>query len=364
MKSVLFLFYALLSPALAGDPVSALNDKLRAGAVQLNFDDAHGYLRSVLDALHVPLESQLLVFSKTSGQAMKIEPRNPRALYFNDSVAVGWVHGGLLEAMAQSPHGDIAFYTLDQRPWVYRERTAEALFEPRPDCLHCHGSGTLVLSVSPSPDGVPVNRLGLRNTDHRTPFADLWGGWYVTGTSAAPHMGNGIVTHARLESMKPAFDPAAYPTPYSDIVALMVFEHQMHMMNLLTAARLRDNVNELVDYMLFIDEPPLPGQVHGASGFAAGFAVPGLRDTQGRSLRQLDLASRLMRYPCSYMIYAEAFDGLPASTKAAIYKRLWRILSAQEDSAKYARLTLADRRAIVEILRDTKKNLPDYFRPI
>jgi hypothetical protein len=184
-------------------------------------------------------------------------------------------------------------------------------------------------------------------------------------------MGNAIVTNvkatagsAKLEPIKEKFDPAAYLSPYSDIVALMVFEHQMHMMNLISAARLSDNTAELVDYLLFIDEPLLEGKVEGTSGFAETFAVAGLRDSKGRSLRQLDLTKRLMRYPCSYMIYAEAFDGLPASRKDAIYRRLWSILSGEEAGARYARLNLAERRAIVEILRATKKGLPDYFQPI
>jgi hypothetical protein len=160
----------------------------------------------------------------------------------------------------------------------------------------------------------------------------------------------------------------------------MVFDHQMHMTNLLTrvgweirsalydkrrdlAARLRDCASELVDYLLFVDEAPLAGRIEGTSGFAVKFAAGGPRDSQGRSLRQLDLEKRLLRYPCSYMIYTEAFDSLPAEAKAAVYQRIWQIVSGKDRSAKYARLSLADRQAIVEILRETKKGLPDYFQP-
>jgi hypothetical protein len=90
----------------------------------------------------------------------------------------------------------------------------------------------------------------------------------------------------------------------------------------------------------------------------------GPRDHQGRSLRDLDLTHRLLRYPCSYMIYSAAFDALPADAKDAIYKRMWQVLSGDDQGQKYSRLTLADRRAVVEILRDTKKDLPSYFQPV
>jgi len=95
--------------------------------------------------------------------------------------------------------------------------------------------------------------------------------------------------------------------------------------------------------------------------FAASFAKTALRDSRGRSLRDLDLQRRLLRYPCSYMIYSEAFDALPADAKEAIYRRMWQVLSGAEKDKKYARLTAADRRAVIEILRETKRGLPGYF---
>ena len=119
-----------------------------------------------------------------------------------------------------------------------------------------------------------------------------------------------------------------------------------------------------MDYLLFVDESPLPGKVESTSGFAAKFASRGPFDRQGRSLRQLDLETQLFRYPCSYMIYTEAFDNLPEMAHNAIYQRLWQVLSGAERGAKYSHLTLMDRQAIVEILRETKKGLPDYFQPV
>jgi hypothetical protein len=159
----------------------------------------------------------------------------------------------------------------------------------------------------------------------------------------------------------------------------MVFEHQMRMVNLFTrlgwqtryalshpvAAQsrqyLRHTTDELVDYMLFVDEPPLANPIHGTSGFAEKFSAEGPDDSHGRSFRQIDLERRLMRYPCSYMIYSEAFDALPAEARQAVYDRMWQILSGKDKSPRYARLSLADRRAVVEILRETKNGLPDYF---
>jgi hypothetical protein len=167
------------------------------------------------------------------------------------------------------------------------------------------------------------------------------------------------------------------------VAALLVFNHQMHITNLLirmgwetrvalaqqpsavseaiTSRVLRNNARELVDYLLFVDEAPLAGKVTASTLFTSEFAARGPYDDRGRSLRQLDLEQRLLRYPCSYMIYSAAFDGLPAQAKAAIYQRLWVILSGGQSDARYRRLTLPDRRAILEILRDTKPDLPDYF---
>jgi hypothetical protein len=331
------------------DPVAALSHR------QLPFDGTYGYLPALLEALHVPVESQMAVFSKTSIQSLRIEPSNPRVLYFNDSVAVGWVRGGFIELTAQDPATGIRFYTLQQR--------ADEVLTRREDCLRCHKSGnTLVRSVTSAPYGIPSDEI---DTDSRTPFAQLWGGWYVTGNvGAAHHRGNAVFANAERRELTPALDPRVALTSSSDAVALLVFGHQMRMMNLLAHP---DNINELVDYMLFVDEAPLPGKVEGSSGFAEKFTATGPRDSKGRSLRQFDLEHRLMRYPCSYMIYTAAFEGMAADTKDSVYRRMWQILSGQilsgkDRSGKYSHLSHDDRRAVVEILRETKSDLPDYFR--
>jgi hypothetical protein len=222
--------------------------------------------------------------------------------------------------------------------------------------------GMLVRSVPITPDGVARFHLGNYVTDHRSPLEERWGGWFVTGGVDALHMGNCAVPDLENpEKTAPVEMPSTdgrYLAPHSDVAALMVFDHQMRMMNLLThVSRDIDSVREFVDYLLFVDEAPLTSKLRGTSGFAGKFAAQGPRDTRGRSLRQLDLEHRLLRYPCSYMIYSEAFDALPAGTKDAIYRRMWQILSGEDRDAKYARLSSADRRAIVEILRETK---PDF----
>jgi hypothetical protein len=374
------------------DPVAKLNRKLQEGQVQLKFDGTSGYLRSVLDALDVPIESQLAVFSKTSLQARLINPRNPRTIFFNDSVAVGWVRGEpFVEVAAEDPQQGVIFYTLDQkaadRPQLQRSDS----------CLQCHESyvtlgvpGTLIRSAFPATDGTPLRHLGDYVPDHRSPLEQRWGGWFVTGKlGAVRHMGNVLVGNPKElepkfaglspESLRGLFESGDYLSPYSDVVAHLVFEHQMHMINLLTragwetrwalyehrsdlAVRVREAANELVDYLVFVDEAPLGGKIQGTSGFQEKFAERGPRDHMGRSLRQFDLDRRLMRYPCSFMIYSEAFDALPSEAKEAIYKRMWQILSGAATGEKYARLSLADRQAVVEILRATKKDLPDYFR--
>lgn len=348
------------------DPVSTLARAIEDGRVQLEYDGKTGYLPALLHALDISPDSQVAVFSQTSFQAAIITPKNPRTIYFNDHAAVGYVHGGaVLEAAAQDPVRGMVFYTVAQQ-------AGAPVFARTRECLRCHVSwdtlgvpGMFVLSTGP-PDSSGYASGG--TVDQRSPIADRWGSWYVTGKMVPKHS-MGIV----LPSLQERVDTSHYLTPYSDVVALMTLEHQTRMTNLLTyigwearvgadEAKIRSIARELVDYLLFVNEAPLNGPVEGSSGFAARFAALGPRDSRGRSLRQFDLQKRLMRYPCSYMIYSPAFDALPAAAKSAVYDRLWQVLSGRDTAAKYARLTPADRRAVVEILRDTKTDLPEEFR--
>jgi hypothetical protein len=377
------------------DAVVGVNRRLESGELQLAVTPETGYLRSVLAAFDIPIESQILVFTKTGVQSQFTSPANPRAFYFNDSVIVGYIRGApVLEVASLDPQQGVIFYTLQQYA------TSPDRLTRRNQCLSCHESissldvpGMLVRSHFTGADGLPLRQLGTSVVDHRTPFEQRWGGWYVTGTHGAKrHLGNATVRDIEkpesmitadtlnLKSVEGRFDTRGYPLAQSDIVALMVFEHQMHAMNLLVrlgwdarvaefdrkldvaAGPLRDGIDELVDYFLFVDEAPLTAKVVGNAAFAERFSARGPRDGRGRSLRELDMTTRMMRYPCSYMIYSPAFDGLPTVVRDAIYQRLWRVLSGQDDAPRYARLSSEDRRAIIEILRDTKPGLPDSFR--
>ena len=373
------------------DLVADLGRRIEDRTMRVDFDEGSGYLTSVLNALHVPVESQMLVMSKTGVQALYTGPANPRAIFFNDAVTVGYIRGApLLELAVQDPQQGVVFYVVEQKPQT------RPLFERRPACLTCHQAystihvpGMLARSVFMAPDGLPLSQFGSYDPDHRTLFRQRWGGWYVTGTHGSMrHMGNAIVTNVEQRdamisertlnrtSLDGLFDARGYVSAHSDIAALMVFQHQGHMMNLitrvgwdariaahegrldLTGGRLRDAVNELVDYLLFVDEEPLTAAIKGTSGFAETFAAQGPADSRGRSLRQLDLERRLLRYPCSYMIYSAAFGALPIEVRGAVYSRMWDVLEGRDTDPRYARLSEPDRRAVVEILRDTLPDLP------
>lgn len=388
--------------------IADLNARLETGDVVLTFDAQNGYLTSVLETLNVPMESQLLVFSPTSFQEEFIRFDNPRAIFFADDVAVGWVRGAeVLELAAQDRQQGTIFYTLSQAA------TSAPQFERRENCLACHLSwdtlgvpGLQVLSMFPMPKDRNAYASG-HVTDHRSRLQDRWGGWYVTGThGGVAHMGNvevvdvedpeatfGVIPE-EIDSVEDAVELEGFPSAHSDIVALMVLEHQAHMANLftrigwetrrvlyreaMTASEdqgrgtddgrfheiIAEAAIELVDYLLFVDQAPLSAGVTGTSGFTEVFAERGPHDQHGRSLREFDLINRLFRYSCSYMIYTETFDALPALALDTIYARLWAILSGDVTEPPYNRLLLDERQAIVEILRDTKSNLPDYFGPV
>jgi hypothetical protein len=375
----------------SNDPVARLNKRLADGSATLKFEADNGYLRSVLTALDIPAESQGLVFSQTSFEGKLINVKNPRALYFNDTTALGWVRGaGFLELAGQDPKLGMVFYTLDQKA------SDRPRFERNNDCLSCHLSwdnlgvpGLMVQSVNPLPDEYSYV-VGFNN-NHSSPFSQRFGGWYVTGSyGGIRHMGNITVMPEdkgklkvpnpfELASVQGLFDPKGYLTSYSDAAALLVLAHQAAMTNQMTRlgwearaaaaspsedarARVREAAQDFVDYLLFVDEEPLRAPVRGASGFVEKFSAQGPRDTKGRSLHALDLQTRLLKYPCSYMIYTEAFDALPAAAKDAVYARMWQILSGAETGRRYARLKPADRTAILEILRETKKDLPSVFK--
>ena len=367
------------------DPGELLNRKLAKGEVKLKWDEEKGYLPALLAALNVNQDSQVLVFSKTSFQAVRISPRAPRAIYFNDNTTVGHVQGSdVLELATLDPKEGYVFYTFEDK------KTDQPVFDRRDVCLSCHHGpatagvpGIMVASVYPDSSGMPFARLGMPATDHRTRFQDRWGGWYVTGTHGGQqHRGNAVARDRyapdildlhdtqNITDLSKKFDTSQYLQPTSDIVALLTLEHQTRMTNLLTRIGWRSRIGEDVTadidatatYMLFGDEAPLLDTVKGASTFQETFPKRGPRDAQGRSLRDFDLKTRIFRYPLSYMIYSDVFDNLPTSVRDQLYKRMLEVLTAKDPGPKFARLTPDVRRAILQIVVGTKPGIPQAWK--
>ncbi|MBY0493598.1 MAG: hypothetical protein K2Y23_05245 [Cyanobacteria bacterium] len=342
--------------------VDRLNAKLRDGSAKLVFDPKSGYLKSVLDLLDVPVESQVLVYTQTSLQAQHIRMDNPRAVYFNDSVSVGYIRGaGLIEVMAQDAAMGSIFYTVREEP------AQQATFGRDQQCLRCHLSwdtlgvpGLSILTTFPRKSAMDYANGG--TVDHYKPIVDRWGGWYVTGKRVPPrHMGNyPLIVPKGITAPPPAyvslegrFNLDGYLTPYSDIAALMVLEHQAHFSNLVTRAawetklgeplRIAEAADALADYMLFVDEAKITSRIEGSSGFAEKFSARG-------KLYELDLKTRLQKYPLSYMIFSPQFKSMPDAPKNLVMGKINRVLSGEIKDAKYAHLTPELRSAVREIL--------------
>ena len=389
------------------NPIARLQDRLDRGELHLKFVPERGYLDSVLQALGIASSSQTLVYSKTSLQFDLISAATPRAIYFDDDTYVAWPPGTkILEIATMDSLLGPVFYTLPNTDPAATHFDRETL-----RCLNCHDTFSLTgggvprfsfLSSPVSVAGEPLaTEVSIETTD-TTPLEDRWGGWYVTGKpSGVVHLGNiqvngpvkNTVDFASLKVSRPGtlekldsvFDTKPYITDHSDVVALLVFEHQVSVENLISraifktrtlVARANDGaapdsmswdqlppkarpmvkamLEPVVKALLLVDAAPLPEKIEGNSGFDAWFQAQGPRDAQGRSLRELDLKTRLFRYPLSYMIYSAGFDGLPAYAREYIYQRLGDVLAGRDKSAPFARLSDADRAAMLEILTATK----------
>jgi hypothetical protein len=376
------------------DAIGRFASRLASGAAKLDYAQGRGFLPSLLEQLGIDVDSQVLVFSKTSFQHALINPGNPRALYFNDNVAVGMVPGGTVyEMMALEPGRGLAFYTLDTKPSekpVVQRRGVE--------CMFCHGPGNkgaaamVVASVIPNAEGIPAYTSAFIDTiDHRTPFERRWGGWYVTGTHGSmTHLGNAVARDPErpldleeentqnVTSLAGRIDVSKYLTGTSDIVALMTLEHQVGVTNRLGALRilyaaaersgvanadrkLDTEIRDLVDYMLFVDAAGLTQPVTGASSFTRTFERRGPRDAKGRSLREFDLQTRLFRYPLSYMIYSDLFDALQPAIRERVYARLYDVLTGKDPSPTYEGLSVSDRKAVLEIVSAPQPDVPPYW---
>lgn len=369
------------------DPIVQLQQKLDRGEVKLDYEPGRGYLRSVLRALGISASSQTLVFSKTSFQYQKISPDHPRALYFNDDVYVGQVHNGhLLEFVSFDPMQGAIFYVMDEH------QVERPVFERSElDCVQCHVAastkgvpGVMLRSVVTSASGVQAGGTPSYITGHESPIKDRWGGWYVTGAPAkSAHLANVVLREGKSERVDKRINTSAYLTDTSDIVAHLVLAHQTQMHNLITQTNYQTRLalakepgqlsdaarqqferpaEQLVRYLLFANEAKLDAPLEAPSQFAQGFAAKGPRDTRGRSLRDFDLRTRIFKYPCSYLIYSEAFDAIPEPAKTYIYRRLFNVLTGREQSPDFAALSSEDRRAILEILVATKPGVPEEWK--
>ena len=389
------------STAKVNDRVAKLATQLNDGRVKLKWDDSTGWLPSLLKELELDAASQSLVFSKTSLQATRIDPSNPRALYFSDDVYLGFVPGGrIIELSAVDPVQGAIFYSIEQQrsamPKIARDKT---------ECMTCHGTsktqnvpGYLVRSLFPLATGQPNSSLGSTTTDHTTPFTERYGGWYVTGQHGTMrHRGNAFADQdatepimdfepgANLDSVPSRVDTSKYASDKSDVVALMVLEHQSQMHNAITAAsyearramhydkemnalfkrpmdrvsdstkrRIQSAGDRLLKHLLFNDEAKLSSSVKGNSRYAEQFELRGPFDAQRRSLRQFDMQTRMFKYPCSFLIYSESFERLPEPMLNYVESRLVAVLTNQDDDPAFDHLSKIDRVAILEILVETK----------
>lgn len=391
------------------DRVAKLAAELKAGKRKLAHEDGLGYLRSLLQALNVPVSSQTLVFSKTSLQRNYIQARTPRALYFNDDTYVGFCQDGdVLEISTVDDDLGAVFYTLPQAE--LEGEAAPLLTRQTEHCLICHASsatrnvpGHTLRSVYSDAAGYPILSSGTYRTDHTSPFEHRWGGWYVTGTHGdLKHIGNyvhrGYGNPERadfspgwnLTKLAPLLETKGYPTPHSDIVAHLVLAHQTELHNRITHAnfatrqamdyqtnlnrelglpldeqresttsRIKSACEPLIEYLFYCEEAPLSGKVTGTSGFAKEFAALGPRDKKGRSLRDFDLERRMFKYPLSWLVYSTSFQKLPPEAKRYVYGRMRDVLSGKDDSAMFKHLSADDRRAVTEILAETLPGFGD-----
>ena len=388
----------------ADNPVAHLQARLARGEVRLEFKPPRGYLDSLLGALAIDRSSQVLVYSKTSLQTTRIDAATPRAIYFNDDTYVAWVQGGAnIEIGAMDSRLGQVFYVLPNQ-----QAAAPHLQRLTLDCLACHdtyelsGGGVprfLLMSTYVDVHGNQLSHEGQIITSDQTELKYRWGGWYVTGQSGKQvHLGNiqvhdvqelvhlDQVRRGNLDTLQGLFDTRPYLTDKSDIVALLVLQHQVDVQNLITRVdfevrtalaqehvadraadapalsekartQLKSYMDQLVDAMLFVDAIQFTDRISGNSGFDRWFESRGPRDWLGRSLRDLDLRSRLFKYPLSYVVYSAAFDALPEYAKHYVYGRFAAVLTGRDTGEAYAQLSPQDRKAILEILSATK---PDF----
>ena len=396
------------SQTASDNAIARLQRRLDRGEIHLAVKGPRGYLDSLLSALDIDPSSQVLVFSKSSLQIEHISAATPRAIYFNDDTYIGWVQGGLIEVATVDARFGPVFYTL-----ANQGGSPAAFQREMQRCLLCHDTFGLAGGGVPrflfqsaytrKNDDVFTDVVANETTD-KTALEARWGGWYVSGQQGdLVHLGNILrdpagqpakldkVARGNLVGLSKLLDTTPYPTDKSDIVALLVMEHQVYIHDLISRANyktrwlmVRSNaaggagsvaawdellpqtqkmiqpmLEQLVQAMLFVGAAPVPGGISSTSGFAAWFQSRAPADHAGRSLRALDLRGRLFRYPLSFLVYSIGFDSLPPGAKDYVYKRFAEILTSRDQSEAYRQISAGSRQEMLEILSETK---PDFAK--
>jgi hypothetical protein len=374
------------------DRFTRLKDDFESGRIALERSTEKAFVLSVLDALGIPASSQMLVFSTTSLQLSLISPRNPRALYFNEEVYLGYVPGGRIEIMSLDPELGGIFYIFD-----IPKDTKPLRIERSERCMNCHAGedtghvpGLVIKSVVPGPSGGSLTAYRQAQTGHGIPFEHRFGGWHVTGKHGITnHWGNltGRFVAGEITTIPNApgdrFNWDKFPVGTSDILPQLLIEHQAGFVNRVVEASYRartalhasggklsdaqakelDSQAELVTrYVLFADEAPLPlGGVEGDGAYKVDFLRTRRATAEGISLKDFDLRTRLFKHRCSYMIYSPVFSGLPVAMKQRVYQRLGEALSLEKQEKQYAYLGAEEKLAIRSILKSTMADLPSEW---
>jgi hypothetical protein len=367
------------------DRFTKIKADLESGKVKLDHTSEKAFVVSVLKALDISPATQMLVYSTTSLQLSRISPRNPRAIYFNEDVYVGWVPRGQIEIASIDPDLGGIYYLLDlprgPRPMVIQRSTR---------CMNCHAEfeigrvpGLLIKSVVPGPGGGSLEGFRQENTGHSVPFKDRFGGWHLTGKHGIKqHWGNlvGTLSPAGLKKIPNPpgrqFRWATYPVPTSDVLAHLLHEHQVGFVNRAVKATYdvraalhtgggkttpqaealtAKHARALTRYLLFADEVPLPaGGIGGDALLKKDFLKRARKAKDGASLRDFDLRTRIFKHRCSYMIHSAAFAGLPAPLKQRVFVNLRTALAPGKPHPDSMHLPAAEKNAIAKILTETK----------
>lgn len=364
--------------------IENLRNRLDSKESKLVYESRHGFLKSLLKELNISETSQVLVFSKSSLQTHHIGPKNPRAIFFNDTTFVGYLHGtiGMIEIAIADKNRGMSFYTLDQS----KNEIPEIQLQIN-QCMTCHGGtrslgvpGLIVRSVFTDEEGRVLFSAGGNLGENSNPLEKRWGGWYVTGRSGIQqHLGNFVLKDKKrpskidnfmginLTQLDSFFASGEYPQPTSDIVALMVMEHQLNVLNYITRlvfeskiatvtkdfSHIDNAVENLVKQLLFSSELPLKNPIEGGEAFKMHFENFTSNNNFSKSLRILDLKKRIFKHPISFMICSDAYKGLPADVREKVQKKILMITSSDETIEGYEHLDVSNKKFIREILSST-----------